>query len=76
MKFLSPDVAPYLYGSTICPCMEYCCHVWAGTPSCYLGLFSALARKLKLAMFSQDWEIRLVFTKGCHHCWQQEVIFW
>ena len=20
------------------PCMEYCCHVWAGAPSCYLEL--------------------------------------
>ena len=27
MKFLSPEVAVYLYKSTICPCMEYCCHV-------------------------------------------------
>ena len=27
MKFLSPEVALYLYKSTICPCMEYCCHV-------------------------------------------------
>ena len=35
MKFLSPEVALYLYKSTIRPCMEYCCHVWAGTPSCY-----------------------------------------
>ena len=26
----------------------------------------ALARKLKLMMISQNWEIRLVFTKGCH----------
>ena len=26
-KFLSPEVALYLYKSTICPCMEYCCHV-------------------------------------------------
>ena len=25
MKFLSPQVALYLYKSTICPCMEYCC---------------------------------------------------
>ena len=31
MKFLSPEVALYLYKSTICPCMEYCCHIWAGT---------------------------------------------
>ena len=34
MKFLSPEVALYLYKSTIRPCMEYCCHVWAGAPSC------------------------------------------
>ena len=38
MKFLSPEVALYLYKSTTHPCMEYCCHVWAGTPSCYLEL--------------------------------------
>ena len=24
--------------STIHPCMEYCCQVWAGVPSCYLEL--------------------------------------
>ena len=27
MKFLSHEVALYLYKSTICSCMEYCCHV-------------------------------------------------
>ena len=32
MKFLSPEVVLYLYKSTIRPCMEYCCHVWAGAP--------------------------------------------
>ena len=32
MKFHSPEVALYLYKSTIKPCMEYCCHVWAGAP--------------------------------------------
>ena len=36
MKFLSPEVALYLDKSTIQPCMEYSCHVCAGTPSCYL----------------------------------------
>ena len=36
MKFLSPEVAMYLFKSNIRPCMEYCCHVWAGAPSCYL----------------------------------------
>ena len=38
MKFLSPEVALYLYKSTIRPCMEYSCHVWDGVPSCYLEL--------------------------------------
>ena len=33
ITFLSPEVALYLYKSTLCPCMEYC-HVWAGAP-CY-----------------------------------------
>ena len=27
MKFLSPEVALYLCKSTICPCMEFCCHI-------------------------------------------------
>ena len=43
-KFLSPEVAVYLYKSTIWPCMEYCCHVWAGAPSCYLELLDKLQK--------------------------------
>ena len=27
MKFLSPEIALYLYKSTMQPCMEYCFHV-------------------------------------------------
>ena len=45
MKFLSPEVALYLYKSTICPCMEYCCHVWAGASSCYLELLDKLEKQ-------------------------------
>ena len=37
-KFLSLEVALYLYELTIRPCIEYCCHVWGGVPSCYLEL--------------------------------------
>ena len=46
MKFLIPEVALYLYKSTIRPCMEYCCHVWAGVPSCYLDLFDKLQKRI------------------------------
>ena len=46
MKFLSPEVALYLYKSTIPPCMEYCCHVWAGAPSCYLELLDKLQKQI------------------------------
>ena len=44
MKFLSPEVALYLYKSTIWPCMEYCCHVWAVAPSYYLELLDKLQK--------------------------------
>ena len=44
MKFLSPEVSLYLYKSTIRPCVEYCCHVWAGAPSCYLELLDKLQK--------------------------------
>ena len=27
MKFISPEIALYLYKCTICPCMEYCHHI-------------------------------------------------
>ena len=42
--FLSPGVALYLNKSTIRPCTEYYCHVWAGAPSCYLELLDKLQK--------------------------------
>ena len=46
MKFFSPEVALFLYRSTIHPCMEYCCHVSAGAPSCYLELLDKLQKQI------------------------------
>ena len=46
VKFLSPEVALYLYKSTIQPCMEYCFHVWAGAPSCFLKLLDKLQKQI------------------------------
>ena len=46
MKFLSPEVSLYLYKSTKRPDMEYCCHVWAGAPSCYLELLDKLQKRI------------------------------
>ena len=46
MKFSSPEVALYLYESTIGPSMEYCCHVWAGAPSCYLEMLDKLQKRI------------------------------
>ena len=34
MKFLSLEVV-------LQPCMEYCCHLWGGTTSCYLELIDS-----------------------------------
>ena len=44
MKFLSPEVALYLYKSTIPTCIEYCFHVFPGAPSCYLELLDKLQK--------------------------------
>ena len=43
-KFLTPVL--YLYKSTICPCVKYCCHIWAGAPSCYLKLLDKLQKRI------------------------------
>ena len=40
MKFFSPDVALYLYKSTIRPCMEY----WSGATGYYLELLDKLQK--------------------------------
>ena len=42
VKFLSSEAALCLYKSTICPCMEYYCHIWAVAPSCYLQEYAGL----------------------------------
>ena len=41
-----PEVALYLYKCTICPCMGYCCPVWAGAPSSYLELLDKLLKRI------------------------------
>ena len=46
MKFLFPEVALYLYKSTIQPCVEYCCHIFADAPSCYLELLNKLQKQI------------------------------
>ena len=46
MKFFSPAFALYLCKTTIRPCMEYCCHVWAGAASCYLELLDKLQKQI------------------------------
>ena len=52
MKFLSAEVALYLYKSIICPCMEYYCHACAGAPSCYFKLLDKLQKQICRAVGS------------------------
>ena len=64
MKFRSPEVALYFYTSTLQPCMEYCCHVQAGAPSCYLELLDKLQKWIcrtvgsYLAVSLEPWVLR------------------
>ena len=46
MKFLSSEFALFLYKSVIQPCTKYCCHSWAGTPSCYLKLLDKPQKRI------------------------------
>ena len=46
MNFLSPGVALNLYKSATRPSMEYCCHVCASSPSCYLELLDKLQKRI------------------------------
>ena len=46
MKFPPPEVALYLYKSTIRPCTEYCCHIWASAPNCHLELLGKLQTRI------------------------------
>ena len=63
MKFHSP--ALYLYKSTIHSCMEYCCHVWAGAPSCYLELLE----KLKKWIYRTLGPSFAASLEPLAHCW-------
>ena len=52
MKFLSLEVALYIYKSSLRPCMKYCCHIWAGAPSCYLELLHKLQKRISTTVSS------------------------
>ena len=42
MKFLSPEVALYLYKS----CIKYCFHVWTGAPNYYADILDMLEKQI------------------------------
>ena len=46
MKCISTEVTLYFCKSTIRPCIEYFCHVWAGAPSCYLKLLDKRQKRI------------------------------
>lgn len=45
-QFLSSECILYLYKALIRPCMEYCCHVWAGSSSNVLSLLDKVQRRI------------------------------
>ena len=81
MKFLFPEVALYLYKSTTHPCVEHCCHVWAGAPICYLEQLDKLQKwicgtvgpsiAVSLEPLSHHWNVEslLVILIDCMFFW-------
>ena len=45
-NYLSSECVLYLYKSLIRPCMEYCCHIWAGASSDVLALLDKVQRRI------------------------------
>ena len=45
IKYLSPEVALCI-SINLLPCMDYCCHFWAGAPMCYLELLDKLQKQI------------------------------
>ena len=70
MTFLSPEIALCICKSTIRPSLEYCCHVWAGAPSCYVELLDKLQKRIcrtvvpSLAAFLEPLAYRLILKGG------------
>ena len=84
LTLLSPGVALYLDKSTIWPCMECCCHVWAGAPNCYLELLDNQQKRICLTVdpsFSASLEplahrrnvasLRLFYKYYFGRCWSE-----
>ena len=65
MKFVSPKVALYLYKSTMQPCMEYCCCIWANAPIYYLELLD----KLQEEMCRTVGPSLAAYFEPLVHCW-------
>ena len=40
--YLTPDAILHLYKSLIRPCMEYCCHIWAGASTSMLNMLERI----------------------------------
>ena len=44
--YLTPESILYLYKASIRPCMEYCCHLWAGAPAHLLNLLDKIQKRV------------------------------
>ena len=44
--YLTPESILYLYKASIRPCMEYCCHLWAGAPAHLLNLLDRIQNRV------------------------------
>ena len=44
--YLTPECILYLYKACIRPCMEYCCHLWAGAPAHLLNLLDKIQNRV------------------------------
>ena len=49
--------------------MEYCCHIWAGAPSCYLELLDKLQKQICRTVGPS---LAASLEPLAHHCYQKQ----
>ena len=57
-KFIPPSALLYFYKTSIRPLIEYCSHIWAGAPDCYLRMLDKVQRRL-CYLFGEDMSMSL-----------------
>ena len=79
-RYISPECILHLYKSLIRPCMEYCCHIWAGASTKCLSLLDWIQKQI-VNIIGPDLASNLQSLSHCrdvawHETWNEMRFIW